>query len=611
MGLINNINCPDDIKKLDSRLLAPLASEIREFLITSLSKTGGHLASNLGIIELTIALHRVFDTHEDKIVWDVGHQTYTHKILTGRFSEFATLRGFGGISGFPKCDESLHDCFNTGHSSTSISAALGMAKARDLQGKSHSVVAVIGDGALTGGLAFEGLNNAGRSKTNFIVVLNDNEMSISQNVGGISKYLNKIRSNPGYFKAKRNIDILLNKIPRFGNTISQQLQRAKDSLRYMLVEGSIFEELGFTYFGPIDGHNIAQMSEVLSHARMVNGAVLIHVITKKGKGYGYAEEAPQKFHGVGAFDVGTGRQNGPHDKESSSRFFSEQMIEEAQSNPSVVAITAAMPDGTGLSAFSKQFRSRFFDVGIAEQHAVTFAAGLAKEGMAPVVAVYSTFLQRAYDQIFHDVALQNLHVVFAVDRGGIVGEDGETHHGIYDIAYLSHIPNVTVLAPSDGSQLRQMLHYAVSGCNQPVAIRYHKFSSPQITEKPFVIGRAEVIAEGEDITLVAVGSMLETALASAELSGKSVEVIDLRTVKPLDVDTLSKSYAKTGKMLVLEDHVRIGGAGSQIESALQQPVIALGYSDKPIPHGDFDALYKACGVDADSIAQIIKRECGV
>lgn len=610
MQIINKIKQPDDIRKLDSRKLSVLAGEIREFLIQSVSKTGGHLASNLGVVELTIALHRVFDTEKDRIVWDVGHQSYTHKILTGRKNEFAKLRNFGGISGFPKCDESMHDCFNTGHSSTSVSAALGIAKARDLQGKKNSVIAVIGDGALTGGLAFEGLNNAGRLKSNFIVILNDNEMSISKNVGGLSRYLNKIRLDPHYFKVKKDIDAILNRIPKVGGAIAQTVQRTKDGIRYLLVESSIFEALGFTYFGPIDGHNISHLTEVLQRARKVEGAVLLHVYTKKGKGYSFAEDEPHTFHGIGKFDVNTGKQNGNRSKYvCSSDVFGEKLISIAEKNDTVVAITAAMPDGTGLSEFAKKFQNRFFDVGIAEQHAVTFGAGLAKEGITPVVAVYSTFLQRAYDQIFHDVALQNLHVVFALDRSGIVGEDGETHHGIYDLSYLSHIPNISVLAPSCPEQLRQMLDYAINIHKKPIAIRYHKFMTETDYNMPFEYGKANIVKEGKDITVVSVGSMLETSLYASKLSGFDVEIIDLSSVKPLDVETLVKSINKTGKMIVLEDNAVIGGAGCQIECAISKPIIKLGYKDEPIPHGSFDELYRMCGVDAESVAKTIKREC--
>ncbi|MCK9478511.1 MAG: 1-deoxy-D-xylulose-5-phosphate synthase [Firmicutes bacterium] len=612
MSLLEKINSPDDLKKLGADKLELLADEIREFLINSVSKTGGHLAPNLGAVELTIALHRVFNTQKDRIVWDVGHQSYTHKILTGRKKEFNNLRGLGGISGFPRFEESIHDCFNTGHASTSISAALGLAKARDLQGKKHSVIAVIGDGALTGGLAYEGMNNAGRSKTNFIVVLNDNEMSISKNVGAMSKYLNKIRSDPHYFKAKKDIDALLSKIPKIGDIITRKLQKTKDSIRYLLMEGSMFEELGFAYYGLIDGHDIAQMTNVFNRAKRVEGAVLLHVYTKKGKGYSYAEDEPCAFHGIGSFDVGTGVQNGNSKNFiSSSNVFGKKLMEIAEKNERVVAITAAMPDGTGLADFAKRFNRRFFDVGIAEQHSVTFAAGLAKENLSPVVAVYSTFLQRAYDQILHDVALQNLHVVFAIDRSGIVGEDGATHHGIYDISYLSHIPNLSILAPSSPAQLEQMLDYAINEHKMPIAIRYNKIMSDACCDRqPFEYNKAQVIRAGRDITVVSVGCMLGRALEGVKLSGVDAEVIDLGTIKPVDTETILCSINKTGKIIVIEDNAKIGGAGCQIEDAIQRRVKKMGYDDFPIPHGTQSELYKLCRLDEKAIAEVILKERG-
>ena len=615
MSILDGINSPNDLRRLDSKKLNILAEEIREFLINSVSNTGGHLASNLGVVDLTIALHRVFDTKKDRIVWDVGHQCYTHKILTGRKDGFAQLRRFGGMSGFPKSEESEHDCFNTGHSSTSISAALGLAAARDLRGERHSVVAVIGDGSLTGGLAYEGLNNAGRISSNLIVILNDNEMSISRNVGGMSAYLNKMRSNPSYFKAKKEIGEFLHKIPKVGSSIAVKLQKTKDGIRHILVNNSIFEELGFTYFGPLDGHDLEGLTEVLTMAKRIEGPVLLHIFTKKGKGCDYAEKSPEKYHGIGSFDASTGIgiQNKSSVKRlSSSAVFGAKLVELASVNKSVTAITAAMPDGTGLTGFAKTFPSRFFDVGIAEQHAVTFAAGLAKAGMIPVVAVYSTFMQRAYDQIFHDAALQNLHVVFALDRSGIVGEDGETHHGIYDISYMSHIPNVSVLAPSSPAMIEQMLEYAVTVHNAPISMRYGKFlSAAQDEEPPFEFGKAAIVREGRGITLVAVGGMLDTAKKAAELSGAEVEIIDLRCIKPLDIQTLSASIGKTGKMIVLEDNVVEGGAGSLIESTLERSIIKLGHGGSPVPHGSFDELYKKCGLDVQSVCEVIKRECGI
>lgn len=612
MDLLDKIKSPRDLKKLDMRQLDLLAKEIREFLIKSVSKTGGHLASNLGTIELTLALHRVFDTENDRIVWDVGHQSYTHKIITGRKEKFDTLRSLGGISGFPRVEESIHDAFNTGHSSTSISAALGLAKARDLRGEKYSVIAVIGDGALTGGLAYEGMNNAGRMKTNFIVVLNDNEMSISKNVGAVSKYLNKLRSDPYYFKAKKEIEFFLNRIPKFGGAIARKLQRTKDSIRYLLLECSMFEELGFTYFGPIDGHNIAQMTQVMQRAKRVDGAVLLHIYTKKGKGYSFAEDEPHAFHGIGSFDINTGKQNGKGTHYVlSSEILGKKLIEIAEANKNVVAITAAMPDGTGLTEFSKRFKSRFFDVGIAEQHAVTFAAGIAAGNMTPVVAVYSTFLQRAYDQILHDVALQKLHVVFVVDRCGIVGEDGETHQGIYDLSYLSNIPGISILAPSGPSQLCQMLEFAINEYKMPICIRYGKYmTETDYSLSPFEYKKAAVVKEGKDITLVSVGNMLHIACKAAEISGFDAEIIDLRTVKPLDTETIINSANKTGKIIVLEDNVKIGGAGSLIGCVTGKRIISLGYEDAPIPHGSQKELYKKYGVDCESVARVIARECG-
>jgi len=610
MGFLGNINNPSDIKKLNSNNLSELAEEIREFLIYSVSKTGGHLASNLGVVELTIALHRVFSTPTDKIIWDVGHQSYVHKILTGRCKDFDKLRKYGGISGFPRCAESEHDAFDAGHSSTSISAALGFARARDLNKQNNSVIAVIGDGSLSGGLAYEGLNNAGRIKTNFIVILNDNEMSISKNVGGMSKYLNKLRTAPLYFRAKKDIDILLNKIPKYGATISHTLEKTKNSIRSLIMQGSIFEELGFTYLGPIDGHDISQMIDVFKRAKTIKGPVLLHIYTKKGKGYSYAEDEPDKFHGIGKFNIDTGVQNGKiTEYVSTSKVFGDTLIDIAKNNKNVVAVTAAMPDGTGLKEYSKMYKNRFFDVGIAEQHAVTFAGGLSKCGIVPVVAIYSTFLQRAYDQIFHDIALQNLHVVFAIDRAGLVGEDGETHHGIYDLSYLTHIPNIAVLAPSSPNMLSEMLDYAINKHAGPIAIRYPKVILDTHSEISFEFGKANVATQGSKITLVAVGNMLEIARLAAKISGESVEVIDIRTVKPLDSETIIKSANKTGKVIVLEDNVKIGGAGSLIESIVNVPVIKLGYKDEPVTHGSLSILYELNGVDAEAVSQVIKREC--
>lgn len=609
-NFLDRVNSPADIKKLNLEELNELADEIRMFLIDKVSKTGGHLASNLGVVELTIALHRVFDSPSDKIVWDVGHQSYVHKIITGRKDKFDTLRKLGGLSGFPKGNESEHDAFNTGHSSTSISAALGIAKARDLKKETSSVIAVIGDGAMTGGMAFEALNNAGRFPNNFIVILNDNEMSISKNVGGLSKYLSKIRTEPFYFKVKEDIDIMLNKIPAIGKSAAKALGRVKGSIKYMIMPGIIFEELGFKYLGPVEGHNISEIEKLLNVAKSIKGPVLIHVCTQKGKGYTYAEENPHVFHGIAPFEIETGEviaNNGP----GYSEIFGRELSKIAQTNDSVVAISAAMPHGTGLDLFSKRFPERFFDVGIAEQHAVTFAAGLAKNGMKPVVALYSSFLQRAYDQVFHDVALQNLHVVFAIDRAGIVGEDGETHQGIYDISFLSHIPNMSILAPCDYNDFTQMLKYAVEEHNGPIAIRYPRGRGLDklVDTQPIKYGQSLLVREGSDVTIAAVGNKLETALNVADLLEKmdiSCDVIYSRFIKPIDTKLLLNSAIKTRRVITIEDNVIAGGFGSRVLETMNQKGINIktkmfGYPDQLIPHGSKNELQNIYRIDEQSI----------
>lgn len=615
-SLLDGINSPDDIKKLDLQQLEKLSKEIREFLISKVSKTGGHLASNLGVVELTLALHKIFSTPNDKIIWDVGHQSYVHKIVTGRRALFDTLRQTNGISGFPKFKESPHDSFNTGHSSTSISAALGMAKARDILKEKYSVIAVVGDGALTGGIAFEALNDAGRSPNNLIVILNDNQMSISKNVGGLSRYLSKIRTQPIYYKAKEDIDTILNKIPAIGKSAARALDIAKGTIKYMVMPGVIFEELGFKYLGPIDGHNITELTKVLSSARQLKGPVLIHVCTQKGKGYSFAEEKPHEFHGISPFEIETGEvkiNNGP----SYSDIFGKTVIKLAQEEPRLVAITAAMPHGTGLDEYSRKFPDRFFDVGIAEQHAVAFAAGLAKNGLKPVVAIYSSFLQRSYDQILHDVALQNLNVVFAIDRAGIVGEDGETHQGIYDLSFLNHIPNMTVAAPCDYAEFERLLRYAVLEHNGPIAIRYPRGCGPQQLRETGIItrGKGVRLSEGSDLTVVAAGNTVETALRAAELvksNGISVEVINARFVKPLDLGLISVSAEKTGAVITIEDNSVKGGLGSSILEALNNnglnvKVKVLGLPDIPVLQGARSSLYRKFGLDAESLAfEILK-----
>lgn len=615
-SLLYSINDSDDIKKLDSEQLTILADEIRQFLIEKVSETGGHLASNLGVVELTLALHRVFSTPKDKIIWDVGHQSYVHKIITGRRDKFDTLRNIDGLSGFPKSCESESDCFNTGHSSTSISAALGFAKARDILGDNYSVVAVTGDGAMTGGMAFEALNDAGRSRNNMIIILNDNGMSISKNVGGLSRYLSKIRTQPIYSKAKEDLDSLLKRLPAIGSRAANALNRAKGSIKYMLIPGMFFEELGLKYLGPIDGHDIDELTSVLTRARKLKGPVLIHVLTQKGKGYRFAENKPSEFHGISPFEIETGEvkiNNGP----TYSDIFGEKMVNLAAVEPRLVAITAAMPLGTGLEEFSKRYPERFFDVGIAEQHAVTFAAGLAKAGIKPVVAIYSTFLQRSYDQIIHDVSLQDLHVVFAIDRAGLVGEDGETHQGVYDLSYLEHIPNMTIASPSDYLEFERMLDYAVTMHDGPIAIRYPRGTGKVklVPPSPIQCGKGVKLQSGEDVTIVAVGKMVEVALqVSALLGERSIhaDVIDARFVKPLDARLILESAAKTRAVATIEDNCIKGGFGSAVLELLNKngyniKTNIFGFPDVPITHGPRAKLYEKYGLDADTIFRNILK----
>ncbi|NLK87414.1 MAG: 1-deoxy-D-xylulose-5-phosphate synthase [Clostridiaceae bacterium] len=615
-NLLDNIGSPEDIRKLTLAELRTLADEIRSFLIERVSVTGGHLASNLGVVELTLALHSVFNTPRDKIVWDVGHQSYVHKILTGRKDRFGTLRQFNGLSGFPKGSESEYDSFDTGHSSTSISAALGYAKARDLLHEDYAVAAVIGDGALTGGMAFEALNDAGRSPNNMIIILNDNGMSISKNVGGFSRYLSKLRTQPIYYKAKEDFDVFLHKLPGIGKKAAKALKRAKGTIKYIVMPGMLFEEIGLKYLGPIDGHDIGELTKVLSNAKGMKGPVLIHVLTQKGKGYQFAESKPQRFHGISPFSIETGEvknNNGP----GYSDIFGKKMMELASVEPKLVAITAAMPLGTGLEKFSKMFPQRFFDVGIAEQHAVTFAAGLAKTGIVPVVAVYSTFLQRSYDQIIHDVALQNLHVIFAIDRAGLIGDDGETHQGLYDLSYLSHIPNMTILAPADYEELNRMLEYCVLQHRGPVAVRYPRGTGKEMLTQPAAVGYGKGVrlTTGSDITIVAVGKMVETALEAAELLNKKdirAEVINARFIKPLDSKLILESASKTRAVAVIEDNCIKGGFGSSVLELLNENGLLIrtklfGFPDTMVPHGERDILYKRYGLDAASMVREIMR----
>lgn len=611
--LLNNIKHPKDLRDLTIDKLYRLADEIRGTLIETVSQTGGHLAPNLGVVELTLALHNVFRCPQDKFIWDVGHQSYVHKILTGRREDLLTLRQFQGMSGFPKRSESEFDAFDTGHSSTSVSAALGMALARDLKGEKHDIVAVIGDGAMTGGMAFEALNHAGHLGTKIIVVLNDNEMSIAENVGALAGYLSRMRTDPKYYKHKEEMELLLKKIPSIGPTVVRGIERIKDSFKYLVVPGMFFEELGFTYLGPINGHDINLTKTVLERAQNTHGPVIVHVITKKGKGYRPAEANPDKFHGIGPFEIKTGQTKGKG-QTSYTEIFGRTMCEIAAANDKVLAITAAMPTGTGLTEFRDKYPKRFFDVGIAEQHAVTMAAGLSVDGYIPVVAIYSTFLQRAYDQVIHDVALQGLHVIFAIDRAGLVGEDGETHQGVFDISYLRHIPGMVIMAPKDENELRAMLKTSI-GLKGPVAIRYPRGAGLGVSLDSFgelenlPTGRAEILRRGEDITVAAAGPIVYQALEAAKMledKGISASVINLRYIKPLDEECLFSNIAVTGKLLVLEEHVLQGGLGSAVlelfnSRNISVPVRRMGIPDEFVTHGAPEILREKYGLTVQNI----------
>lgn len=612
---LNKYKEPKDIKNMTIEELNSFANEIRAFLIENVSKTGGHLASNLGVVELTLSLYNIFNFKTDKIIWDVGHQCYVHKILSGRMNEFKTLRKYDGLSGFPKFSESEYDHFQTGHSSTSISAALGMARARDLNGEKNEVVAVIGDGALTGGMAFEALNDLGYSKTKMIIILNDNQMSIAKNVGGMSAYLSKIRTEPGYTKLKQDIDGILKKIPSIGGSMSRTLERVKNGIKQMVVPGMLFENMGIKYLGPIDGHNIKEVSKILQKAKSINGPVIIHIITKKGKGYKFAEMNPGKFHGIGPFNL----QNGEVASTggiSYSKAFGNAMVKLAEEDNKIVAITAAMRDGTGLQEFANKYKNRFFDVGIAEQHAVTMAAGMASQGLKPVFAVYSTFLQRAYDQVLHDICIQKLPVILAIDRAGIIGADGETHQGVFDLSYLSHIPNMTIMAPKCVEEMEPMFKWAFNR-SIPIAIRYPRggdilnLKLNPLTE--FKYGKWETICDEGDITIVAVGKMIQNALiAKAKLleMGIKIGVVNAVFVKPIDIELLSK-LSKTKKCIItIEDNVVTGGFGSLVLEYIQRvnssaKVVNLGFKDEFIPHGSIDVFYRANGIDSDGIVENI------
>ena len=616
--ILDRINGPEDVKKLRGEELSQLAEEIRTFLIEKISMTGGHLASNLGVVELTIALFRAFSLPEDKIVWDVGHQSYTHKILSGRKDGFDALRQYGGMSGFPKRAESSCDAFDTGHSSTSISAGLGIAQGRDLMRENYKVVSVIGDGALTGGMAYEALNNAGRMKTNFIIVLNDNNMSISENVGGMSTYLSNLRADEGYNLLKKAVSDSLSNIPLVGDRMVNTLLRTKNSIKQFLIPGMLFENMGLTYLGPVDGHDIRKLERIFREAQKIDRAVLIHVITRKGKGYAPAEKNPAAFHGVGPFCIETGELKKSSENPSYTEVFSRELCRLAAKDERIVALTAAMPDGTGLSRFARRFPKRFFDVGIAEQHAVTSAAGMAAAGLRPVVAVYSSFLQRAYDQIVHDVCLQNLPVVFCIDRAGLVGSDGETHQGIFDLTSLSSIPSMTVMAPKNMWELRDMMRFALS-LGSPAAIRYPRGEAYRgLRDHRAVVeyGKSEMLYEEKDLALVAFGSMVSCAehiRAKVRKEGKACTLVNGRFVKPIDYGMLDRLAQDHSVIVTLEENVLRGGAGEEITAYIHSHypeirVVNIGLPDTYVEHGNVSVLRKALGIDSDSIIERLRKE---
>ena len=610
--ILENIKKPNDIKNIPPDKYDELAQEIREFLINKISVTGGHLGSNLGAVELTMALHLVANLPQDKIIWDVGHQSYTHKLLTGRREGFETLRKYGGMSGFPKRKESLCDSFDTGHSSTSVSAGLGLVKARDLRGEDHSVYAVIGDGALTGGMAYEALNNAARLDTNYVIILNDNNMSIAENVGGMSKYLRKIRTAEAYKDFKIGLENTLNKMPK-GEQLVDTLKRYKSGVKQLVVPGMFFEDMGITYLGPVDGHDIKAMVRMIKEARKLPKCVLVHVITKKGKGYLPAERHPARFHGAEPFDIETGLPSRNRKKSNYTDVFSTVMTKLGARNEDVVAITAAMPDGTGLKRFSNMYPDRFYDVGIAEEHAVTFAAGLAAGGLRPIVAVYSSFLQRAYDQVLHDVCIQNLPVVFAIDRAGLVGADGETHQGIFDISYLSSVPNMTIMAPKNKWELSDMMKFAVK-FESPIAIRYPRgeaYDGLKDFRAPIEFGRSEVIYEENDIALFALGSMVRTAEEVRTIlkeKGYPVSLVNARFAKPIDTEVLEQMCKNHSLIVTLEENVASGGYGEKVrdyifDNRLDCDVEIIALPDDYVEHGNVDILKQEVGIDTDSIVK--------
>lgn len=615
--MLERIQKENDIKQLNEEELVVLADEIRQFLIEKVSKTGGHLASNLGVVELTMAMHLVFDLPKDKIIWDVGHQSYAHKILTGRRDGFDTLRTYGGMSGFPKRKESPCDAFDTGHSSTSISAGLGYVEARDMQDEDYHVISVIGDGSLTGGMAYEALNNASHLKKNFIIVLNDNHMSISENVGGMSKYLARIRTGDFYNGLKKSVTNVLHQVPGIGDSMIEKIRRTKSSIKQLVVPGMFFEDMGITYLGPIQGHDIHGLCDAFREATKINGPVLLHVLTKKGKGYEPAENEPSKFHGVAPFDIATGEVLATKEKDTYTDVFGKVMCDEASRNEKIAAITAAMADGTGLAKFRKLYPKQFFDVGIAEAHAVTFAAGLAAGGVKPVFAVYSSFLQRAYDQIIHDVALQNLPVVFAIDRAGLVGSDGETHQGVFDLSFLSHIPNMTVMAPKHKWELADMVRFALQ-FEGPIAVRYPRgtaYDGFEEYREPIVYGKSEMIYEEKEIALLSVGHMFEETVKVYENlknEGYSCSLVNARFVKPVDGEMIER-LAKNHKLIaVIEENVQTGGFGEHVleyasRNQLDVRVIPMALPDYYVEHGNVNVLRKETMTDSQSLTQRVVR----
>lgn len=613
--LLEKIQKENDIKQLKPEELEKLAEEIRQFLVEKISVTGGHLASNLGVVELTMALHLAFELPQDKMIWDVGHQSYTHKILTGRRAGFDDLRKYGGMSGFPKRKESECDAFDTGHSSTSISAGLGYVAARDIKGEEHSVISIIGDGAMTGGMAYEALNNASRLKSNFIIVLNDNNMSISENVGGMSRYLNGLRTAEAYTGLKKGVEDTLMKIPVQGEKILYQMKKTKSGLKQLFVPGMFFEDMGITYLGPVDGHDIRKLYKTFQEAKRVDHAVLVHVLTKKGKGYGPAEENPSRFHGIVPFDIETGEAKEKSSKDSYTDIFSKVFCDIAKQNDAVVGITAAMADGTGLARFARMFPDRFFDVGIAEEHALTFAAGLAAGGLKPVVAVYSSFLQRAFDQAIHDVCLQNLPVMIAVDRAGLVGSDGETHQGLFDLSFLNMIPNMTILSPKNRWEMADMVRFCAD-FQYPVALRYPRgaaYEGLSAFRTPIVYGKSEILYEEEDIAVIFVGHMAELAVQVRDRLkeiGYHCSLINARFVKPLDTEMLETLTKDHSLFVTIEENVLSGGFGEQVlhyvsRAKLDVGVRCIGIPDDYVEHGNVDLLRREVGLDAETIVKQI------